>query len=525
MPKKSVSRSASASKSPGRRSSSTSRGRSPTPKRTLNSVPTPERFSNPTYKPDGLRQRGRTGGPEGASAPDNAGAGGVAQLLKCLLNPSAAKDIPQESITRRILEALSLGMNLLAFYLIVSLNKKLFKDKDKGGYGLKGVATLTFFQYTTSYIMLCLTDVKSRPFEAGEQGLRWLLVVIFALAPLASNMSLMLNPVSTYQLFKLLQTPLLAVVEAVTGFRTVSLMRGLLMLGVTGGVGLAELGGAPAENLVEKFDLNKDLKWSSKEFQKFLESHNHKATCTFAQIDVNKNKMIEGAEFDMLYTSRVPGLIWAAMAVVLASSFKMFTGKLVRRGMTPAQFLKNLLPYSGALLGLYALVMEKATFHELTLPAAQGGLGMHGMMIFGLSGLAAYFVQFSQAVAVGTTSALSHALIGQAKTASMLLLSPFFYGEETTSRQLLGGALAMVCLVLYVYVNVGEMEADYKAKGSASSNAKAKPARGRSPGGPLSIQPPTSPRGSKAKKFIPMAPSASNHQPPPEDPRRRNSFQ
>ena len=55
--------------------------------------------------------------------------------------------------------------------------------------------------------------------------------------------------------------------------------------------------------------------------------------------------------------------------------------------MTPAQFLKNLLPYSGALLGLYALVMEKATFHELTLPAAQGGLGMHGMMIFGLRSL------------------------------------------------------------------------------------------------------------------------------------------
>jgi hypothetical protein len=45
---------------------------------------------------------------------------------------------------------------------------------------------------------------------------------------------------------------------------------------------------------------------------------------------------------------------------------------------------------------------------------------------------------------VGTTSALSHALIGQAKTASMLLLSPIIYGEATTTRQLLGGASAMV---------------------------------------------------------------------------------
>ena len=36
---------------------------------------------------------------------------------------------------------------------------------------------------------------------------------------------------------------------------------------------------------------------------------------------------------------------------------------------------------------------------------------------------AGYLVQFTQAVAVGATSALAHALTGQAKTASMLVLS------------------------------------------------------------------------------------------------------
>ena len=41
---------------------------------------------------------------------------------------------------------------------------------------------------------------------------------------------------------------------------------------------------------------------------------------------------------------------------------QVFTGKLVRRGMTPAQFLLNLLPYSGSLLLIYALVMERDTF-------------------------------------------------------------------------------------------------------------------------------------------------------------------
>lgn len=45
-----------------------------------------------------------------------------------------------------VLPAVSLVLNLGAFYLIVSLNKKLFRDVEKGGYGLRGVATLTFFQ-------------------------------------------------------------------------------------------------------------------------------------------------------------------------------------------------------------------------------------------------------------------------------------------------------------------------------------------------------------------------------------------
>ena len=67
-------------------------------------------------------------------------------------------------------------------------------------------------------------------------------------------------------------------------------------------------------------------------------------------------------------------------------------------------------------------------------------------------------MQFTQAVAVGTTSALAHALTGQAKTASMLLLSPMLYDEPTSARQLVGGAAAMGCLV--VYVVQGEREKD-----------------------------------------------------------------
>ena len=137
---------------------------------------------------EGLRQRGVAGKSERGVAGAASGAAVVGrearsaaeELLRCLLNPSAAQNIPQDSIARRVLEAASLVLNLIAFYLIVYLNKKLFREREKGGFGLQGVATLTFYQYLTSWAMLCLSGVESLPFEAGEQGKHVLLIVIFA---------------------------------------------------------------------------------------------------------------------------------------------------------------------------------------------------------------------------------------------------------------------------------------------------------------------------------------------------------
>ena len=111
------------------------------------------------------------GPPETASAApwsSEGGGGGWRDMLKCLWDPSAAKDIPVNSVALRALEAVSLLINLMAFYMIVSLNKKLFKSRDKGGYGVTGVATLTFFQYITSWFMLRLSGVRAKPFERDE---------------------------------------------------------------------------------------------------------------------------------------------------------------------------------------------------------------------------------------------------------------------------------------------------------------------------------------------------------------------
>jgi len=169
--------------------------------------------------------------------------------------------------------------------------------------------------------------------------MRLALILITAVSPLASNLSLSLNSVSTYQLFKLLQTPLLALVEFATGFRSLSFVRGLLMLGVSCGVGWAEMGPA-------------------------LESQGHDGQ------------------------SKGFGIVWALVAVCAASAFKLLSGDMVRSGMTPAQFLLNIIPYSTLLLMIYAIAFEPHALRQLAASTEEGGLGRGGWAIFFASGIA-----------------------------------------------------------------------------------------------------------------------------------------
>ncbi len=196
--------------------------------------------------------------------------------------------------------------------------------------------------------ILWLSGTRPKPFPKDLSRLRMALIVITAVSPLASNLSLSLNSVSTYQLFKLLQTPLLAVVEVATAFRSLSFARSSLMLGVSCGVGWAEMGG----------------------------SH--------------------GPEGQ----SKSIGIIWALVAVGAASSFKLLSGNMVRSGMTPAQFLLNVIPWSTLLLMGYALVFEPHAVQQLAASQEEGGLGRGGWAVFFASGVAGSFVASVRACSV-----------------------------------------------------------------------------------------------------------------------------
>ena len=89
----------------------------------------------------------------------------LGDLVRLLLDPSKAARLPSSSILLRILEATALLLNLAAFYLIIILNKLLLKDRSKGGYGLKGVATLSCFHYSlqarVSVLIACCSSARA----------------------------------------------------------------------------------------------------------------------------------------------------------------------------------------------------------------------------------------------------------------------------------------------------------------------------------------------------------------------------
>ncbi|EKX34162.1 hypothetical protein GUITHDRAFT_119656 [Guillardia theta CCMP2712] len=268
----------------------------------------------------------------------------------------------------RILELMSLAFNFSAGLAIISLNKALFNQ-------------------------LCMRAgmLERKRFTKGNLADMLIVVLVVALAPIASNKSLYHNSTATYQLFKLLQTPVVAAAEVVLGVRSMSILRFVFLSGIVTGVGFAEI----EDGLT--------ISW---------------------------------------------GVLWAMAAVMLSSTLK---------GWTPAQLLLEVMPWSAALqLILVAVLGEYRSLSVFVKPVEEGGLGSGGMILFLSTGMAAFLVTWSQGIAVGTTSALSHALMGQAKTAGLTVLSAVLLHERISARQMMGGSAAMLSLVLYSWVNVRE---------------------------------------------------------------------
>ena len=76
----------------------------------------------------------------------------------------------------------------------------------------------------------------------------------------------------------------------------------------------------------------------------------------------------------------------------------------------------------------------------------------------GLSGVAAFLVNFSGFLVMGNISALAHVLLGQFKTAIIMVLATVIFGSRYSAVQLLGAVGAVIAIVVYSHVTIVEKQ-------------------------------------------------------------------
>jgi len=75
----------------------------------------------------------------------------------------------------------------------------------------------------------------------------------------------------------------------------------------------------------------------------------------------------------------------------------------------------------------------------------------------GLSGIFAFLVNFSGFLVMGNISALAHVLLGQFKTAIIMILASMIFGSKFSAMQLVAAVGAVVAIVVYSQITLIEM--------------------------------------------------------------------
>lgn len=233
--------------------------------------------------------------------------------------------------------------------------------------------------------------VKLKP-NLMDPNFQIIAIVVGLVTPL-NNTSLQLNSVGFYQIFKLLVTPGVLLLDYVLDGKTLSTSRMGCIL----------------------------------------------AVCVFVLIS---------SKGELAFSVR--GTICATIWVPLAATYKVQWGRVKSRyNCSTLALMHAVLPY--------AMVVQAAISPIVDPP---GILSFHwtteAIFWIGLSGVFAFLVNFSGFLVMGNISGLAHVLLGQLKTAVIMLGAYFLFASRYSPLQLLGATGAVAGIVAYTHVTVQE---------------------------------------------------------------------
>jgi len=271
--------------------------------------------------------------------------------------------------------------------------------------------TLSLLHYATSYAGLELLRrlrVFSTPMRAMTPRL-WLLTVVVGLAPPLNNLSLKLNSVGFYTLAKLLVTPIIAAMEWLGEGKTVSVLRGLSLAGIALGVGVAAV----------------------------------------AEVQLT-----------------LAGLVAVAAWLPVAALYKVHWSRAQKEdGWTTLPLMHRVLPYSMVWMALLAPATEvpgAVLQFDFSPPAA---------FLLALSALAAFAVNYSGFLVLGACSPITHVVLGQVKSAALVLGGYTLFGQPYSQRAVIGSALALVSSTAYAMIAIRESKTGGRKSGGVGAAA------------------------------------------------------
>jgi solute carrier family 35 protein E3 len=147
----------------------------------------------------------------------------------------------------------------------------------------------------------------------------------------------------------------------------------------------------------------------------------------------------------------VTGAALATLWIPFASMYKVQWGRLLKKYQcSTLSLMYVILPY--------AMVVQCAISPLVDPPGIlQYKWTREAVFWIGLSGLSAFLVNYSGFLVIGNLGALTHVLLGQCKTAVIMVGAYILFQSHYSALQLRGALGAVLAIVMYTHVTVREM--------------------------------------------------------------------
>ncbi|CAN6976123.1 unnamed protein product [Brassica oleracea var. botrytis] len=328
-----------------------------------------------------------------------------ASLFNRFRSPETPKRQQQQQQTHRVCgPTVALTFNFFVAISIIFMNKWVLKN-----IGFEFPVFLTFIHYVVAFILMALLKsfslLPAPPPSSKSSSLSlYTLGIVMSLSTGLANVSLKYNSVGFYQMAKIAVTPSIVFAEFLWYRKRVSFMKVVALTVVSVGVAVATV---------------TDLQFSL-----------FGACVALAWI-------IPSATNKILWSNMQQRENWTALALMWKT--------------TPVTllFLVSMIPFldpPGALSFDWSLANTSAIF---------------------VSAFLGFFLQWSGALALGATSAITHVVLGQFKTCVLLLGNFYIFGSNSGVVSVCGAIVAIIGTSLYTYLNTRGQS--LKASSSSSS--------------------------------------------------------